>query len=282
MKKILITGTNSFVGNSFTKWLERYPNTYKVETISLRDGSWVNKQLSEYDVILHVAGIAHVSSNPKMEELYKKVNTDLTIQLAKKAKAEGVKQIVFMSSIKVYGDKAIAIDKETIENPTDYYGKSKLKAEEGLRPLNDSKFKVAIIRSPMIYGKYSKGNYPKLAKLAMKLPIFPDIDNQRSMIHIDNLCELIRLIIDNKDCGIFYPQNEEYVKTSELVKLIAEVHGKKIRLTKMFNPFIKILIDKINVLNKVFGNLFYKKELSDYKINYRIRNLRESIELTEK
>ena len=69
-------------------------------------------------------------------------------------------------------------------------------------------------------------------KLAQKLPVFPDIDNQRSMLHIDNLCEFIRLMIDNEESGLFFPQNREYVKTSEMVKLIAEVHGKKISTYK--------------------------------------------------
>ena len=117
----------------------------------------------------------------------------------------------------------------------------------------------------MIYGKGCKGNYPKLVKAALKLPIFPDIDNERSMLHIDNLCEFVRLIIDNEESGIFFPQNKEYVKTSEMVKVIAETHGKKIRLTKAFNPILKLLAYKVGLINKVFGNLVYEKSMSEYK-----------------
>jgi len=284
MKKILITGKNSYIGTSFKNWLEKYPNQYDVECISLRDGSWKEKDFSKYDVVFHVAGIAHVSSDPKMEDLYYKVNRDLTIEIAEKAKAEGVKQFVFMSSIIVYGDSSSSkriIDRNTVPAPSNFYGSSKLQAEEGIKHLESDDFKIAVIRPPMIYGKGSKGNYPKLANLAKKIPVFPDIDNERSMLHIDNLNEFLKIIIDNKESGLFFPQNTEYVKTSEMVKLIAEIHGKKIKMTKLFNLILRLMFG-IEVVNKVFGNLVYEKSMSEYnKANYRIRSFRESIELTE-
>ena len=133
----------------------------------------------------------------------------------------------------------------------------------------------------MIYGKGSKGNYPRLSKAAQKLPIFPDYENKRSMLHIDNLCEFIKVMIDNEETGLYFPQNKEYVNTSELVRLIAEVHGKKIWVTKLFNPVLRLMFG-IGIVNKVFGNLVYEKSMSDYNTaNYRIRDFRESIELTE-
>lgn len=284
MKRILITGKNSYVGTSLENWLSKYPNDYMIDTISLKDKSWKEKEFSSYDVIFHVAGIAHVSRDPKMEDLYYKVNRDLTIETATKAKAEGVKQFIFMSSIIVYGDstKEIkVIDRNTIPKPSNFYGNSKLQAEQGIKPLEDDNFKVVIIRPPMIYGKGSKGNYPKLAKAARILPIFPDIDNQRSMLHIDNLCEFIKLMIDNEESGLFFPQNKEYVKTSEMVRLIAEVHGKRIRLVKIFNPILKIMSGRIGIMDKVFGNFIYDSNISNYKDGYRIRTLKESIIETE-
>jgi len=285
MKKILITGTNSYVGTSLVKWLKNNPDKYFVDTISLRHASWKEKDISNYDVILHVAGIAHVSSDPNMEESYYKVNRDLTIEVAEKAKKDGVKQFIFMSSIIVYGDSSCqkrVIDNNTVPTPSSFYGNSKLQAEQGIRRLVSSKFKVVIIRPPMIYGKGSKGNYPKLSNAARTLPIFPDIDNRRSMLHIDNLCEFIRIMIDHEENGVFFPQNNEYVKTSEMVKLIADVHGKRIKLTKLFNPLIKLLGIKSGLINKVFGNLYYDMTMSEYKQNYRVRDLKESIVLTEK
>lgn len=284
MKKILITGKNSYVGNSFEKWLRNYPGEYEVEKISLRDGSWKDEDFSGYDSLLHVAGIAHVSTDPNMEELYYQVNRDLTIEVAKKAKAEGVKQFIFMSSIIVYGDgrkDRKVIDENTVPTPSNFYGRSKLEAEEGIKPLGSDDFKIAIIRPPMIYGKGSKGNYPKLAKAAQTLPIFPDIDNQRSMLHIDNLSEFLRLIIDNEENGLFFPQNIEYVKTSEMVRIIAEVYGKKIRLVKIFNPVINMMSGRVSIVNKAFGNLIYDQRISRYKKKYTIRDLKNSIEATE-
>lgn len=283
MKKILITGANSYIGTSFEKWVDQWPDRYSVDTVDTKDGSWREKDFSQYDVVFHVAGIAHVSSDPKMEDLYYKVNRDLTIEAAEKAKAEGVKQFIFMSSIIVYGDSSSnkrVITRETIPTPSNFYGNSKLQAEQGITPLESDAFKIVILRPPMIYGRGSKGNYPKLAKIAAKLPMFPDIDNERSMLHIDNLCEFIKVMIDNEESGLFFPQNKEYVKTSEMVRLIAEVHGKRVKLTKVFNPVIKMMFG-VDVVDKVFGNLIYEQSMSRYRVNYQIRDLRESIMATE-
>lgn len=284
MKKILITGVNSYVGNSFEKWLQSYPEQYETDKISLKDGTWRSQSFDKYDVILHVAGIAHVSRDPKMEEKYYQVNRDLTIEVAEKAKQDGIKQFIFMSSIIVYGENIEnngVINANTKPNPSNFYGNSKLQAEQGIKQLETNNFKIAIIRPPMIYGKDSKGNYPKLAKAATKLPIFPNIDNQRSMLHIDNLSEFLRLMIDNQESGLFFPQNKEYVKTSELVKTIAEVHGKKIKLTRLFNPILKLMKKRVGIVNKVFGDLVYEKSMSKYKKSYCYNNLYESIKATE-
>lgn len=286
MKQVLITGKDSYIGTSLEKWLLKEPEKYKVDTIDMKDKTWKKKDFSKYDVVFHVAGIAHVSSNPKMEGLYYRINRDLAIETAKKAKKDGVNQFIFMSSIIVYGDisnKNGVIDINTFPQPSNFYGKSKLQAEDGIRELDSDNFKIVILRPPMIYGKGSKGNYVKLAKMARSIPIFPNIDNERSMLHIDNLCEFIKLIIVNKESGLFYPQNNEYVNTSEMVSLISEIYGKKIKLTKIFNPIIKFLRLKVGIVNKAFGNLIYEKKMSDYnKGSYQIRTFRESIELTEK
>ncbi|MBN2259280.1 MAG: NAD-dependent epimerase/dehydratase family protein [Clostridiales bacterium] len=284
MKRVRITGKNSYIGTSLENWLMREPSKYKVDTVDMKDGSWKEKDFSQYDIVFHVAGIAHVSSDPKMEDFYYKVNRDLTIETAEKAKAEGVKQFIFMSSIIVYGDSSISkrvIHKNTVPTPSNFYGNSKLQAEEGIKDLETDDFKIVVLRPPMIYGKGSKGNYPRLASMAKKIPMFPDIDNERSMLHIDNLCEFIKVMIDYEETGLYFPQNKEYVKTSELVRIIAEVHGNKIWMTKLFNPVLRLMFG-IGIVNKVFGNLVYEKSMSDYdKANYRIRTFRESIKLTE-
>ena len=285
MKRILITGADSYIGTSVEKWLERYPDRYQVDTVDMRTDSWKEKGFSPYDVVFHVAGIAHVSTDPKQEDLYYRVNRNLAVETAEKAKKDGVRQFIFMSSIIVYGDSTAGqsiIDQNTAPSPGNFYGDSKLQAEKGLRALQGDSFRVVILRPPMIYGKGSKGNYPKLAKAAQRLPIFPDFDNQRSMLHIDNLCEFIRLMVENEESGLFFPQNREYVKTSEMVRLIAEAHGKRIKLVKTFNPIIRGMLGRVGIVKKVFGNLVYQKEMSEYKEEYRMRDLEESIQLTER
>lgn len=284
MKRVLITGANSYIGTNVERWLLREPDKYHVDTLDLKDPSWKNYDFSPYDVVFHVAGIAHVSRNPKLKDLYYSVNRDLAIETAKKAKDDGVKQFIFMSSIIVYGDSSSSkrvITKDTVPTPSNFYGDSKLQAEQGIRALESESFKVVILRPPMIYGKGCKGNYPKLAKLALKLPFFPDIYNERSMLYIDNLCEFIRLMIDNEESGIFFPQNKEYVKTSEMVRLIAEAHGKKIKLVKLFNIPIKLLGFIFKFVNKVFGNMVYELSMSEYKDDYQIVDLVTSIKLAK-
>lgn len=286
MKKILITGANSFIGTSFERWCQKYPERYSIDTVDMRDDSWKEFSFSWYDVVFHVAGIAHVSTNPKMEDLYYKVNRDLAIATAEKAKADGVKQFIFMSSIIVYGQSSKInlekiITKDTIPQPKSFYGKSKLQAEEGIVPLQCENFNIVILRPPMIYGAGAKGNYMKLAKLARKSPLFPNIENKRSMLYIDNLCEFIRLVVDNQESGLFFPQNSEYVRTKDIVRLISEAHGRQIRFTKLFNPVLNLIGRIDGPVNKAFGSLVYDKAMSEYKENYRTSNFIQSIKATE-
>ena len=287
MKRILITGAGSYIGTSFDRYLkEKYPGQYEVDTVDMVDGSWRKKSFSGYDSVFHVAGIAH-SDNGKISEekakLYYSVNTELTIETAKKAKQDSVKQFIFMSSAIVYGESAPIgkqkiITKDTPVSPANCYGDSKVQAENGIRPLNDDDFKAVILRPPMIYGKGSKGNYPTLSKFAQKLPVFPYVKNERSMLYIENLCEFVRLMVENEECGTFFPQNSEYSNTSEMVKMIAEAHGKGIR---GFTWALKLLSHFTGVVNKAFGNLSYEMEMSNYNSDYRIASLAESIECTE-
>lgn len=289
MKRILITGAGSFIGQSFENWMLQRKDEYEIDTVDMTDASWREKDFSSYDTVFHVAGIAHADVGKVTDEeqaLYYKVNTDLTVETALKAKNDGVKQFIFMSSIIVYGDsgniyETKVITRETKPSPANFYGDSKLKAEEGLQKLQSDLFKIAIIRPPMIYGKGSKGNYPTLAKFASKSPIFPDINNQRSMLYIDNLCEFVRLICKNNDSGIFCPQNSVYVRTSDMVSMIARAHNKKIRLTKIFNPLLRLAGHFSGIVNKAFGNMVYDMSMSDYHENYRVVDFKTSIFDTE-
>lgn len=290
MKKILITGANSYIGTSFEKYIyENYRDGYQIDTLDMIDPNWKEYDFSGYDSIFHVAGIAHVdvgNVSKETEKLYYQVNCDLAYETALKAKKSKVKQFIYMSSIIVYGEsapygKTKIITKDTKPEPANFYGDSKLQAEIKLSPLQDDSFNLVIIRPPMIYGKGSKGNYPMLSKLAKKLPVFPKINNQRSVLYVENLCEFVRLVISNNDQGIYYPQNSEYASTTVIVKTI----NPEIRISGILNPGVFIsskIPGKISGLcNKAFGNLVYEKSMSQYSENYCRFDLRKSIEKTE-
>ena len=280
-KKVLITGAGSYIGESFTAYAAKNYPALHIDAIDMIDGSWREKDFSFYDIVYHVAGIAHAdvgNVSEETKEKYYKVNTDLAVEVAKKCKSEGVKEFIFMSSMIVYGDSAPfgvkkVVDEHTVPHPANFYGDSKLQADVAVRDLADDKFKVSVLRPPMIYGRGSKGNYPTLAKLAKKLPVFPDVDNERSMLHIDNLCEFlcqIMLVKEVKENAVvLIPQNAEWTKTSEMVREIGEVCGKKVGIVGILNPAVWLgskLPGKIGgLVNKAFGNSCYAREVSVYE-----------------
>ncbi|WP_394188563.1 NAD-dependent epimerase/dehydratase family protein [Paenisporosarcina quisquiliarum] len=264
MKKILITGKNSYVGNSLAKWLDRYPDSYSIALISLRDNSWKEKDFSFYDVVFHVSAVVHQKEKPVMKELYFKVNSDLPVEVASKAKEAGVSQFIFMSTMAVYGEEGklgqeVVINRDTLVDPKTFYGVSKLEAEAELNKLNDASFRVVVLRPPMVYGPNCPGNYARLEKLAINLPVFPLIDNKRSMLHIDKLCQFVKEYIDEDAEGLYFPQDDEYVNTSLRVKELAEANGKTLHLSKTIGIVIKLIGKRVNLINKVFGNLIYEK-----------------------
>lgn len=276
MKSILITGVNSYIGNQFEMWVNEKNIQYEIYKISVKDDDWRTQDWTGFDVILHVAGIAHNSDNSKMEDLYYKVNRDLTTEIGKKAKKAGIPLFINMSSIIVFGTEIEEINKQSKTNPDNFYGESKLQAENNLNLLVDKNFSVAHIRPPMVYGSNSKGNFPLLVKIAKKTFIFPKYKNQRSMIYIKNLTEFIRLVIDNNISGYLHPQNSAYISTSNLVKLISLELGHHILEIKLLNPIIK-WSTKYTIPNKVFGNLYYTQDMDDGNFKYQIFSLEDSI-----
>lgn len=289
MKRILITGSGSYIGSHVKAYLEQWPECYQVETVTLRTGDWRQRSFAGFDAVLHAAGIVHQpksKDDPSQAELYDRVNHRLAVEVAEKAKREGVGQFLFLSTEAVYGihapvGKIITITKDTPLHPADNYGISKAKAEEGVADLRDDTFKVVILRPPMIYGKGCKGNYLTLSKLAKKLPAFPLIENQRSMLYIDNLCEFIRLLVEDEADGLFCPQNKEYVSTSDMVNRIAHLNGRGILMVRGFGWALKLLRPMTGMVDKAFGSLCYDRSLSDYPKNYCVKSFDESIAETE-
>lgn len=294
MKRVLITGANSYIGTNFEKWISANGIDFITETIDMVGKEWKDRSFKGFDSVFHVAGIAHADVGKVSEEqkaLYYRVNTDLAIECAKKAKDDGVNQFVYMSSIIVYGEckgigETYVIDRNTPVSPANFYGDSKVKAERGLKELQNDYFHVAILRPPMIYGKNAKGNYRLLAKLARRCPFFPKIKNQRSMLYIENLCKFVSLVISNNESGTFFPQNKQYVCTSEMVQQIARAHGKNIQLVSFLNPVLYFLGKKKvgigSLINKAFGNMVYVQEMSIYSEDYNDYSYEESIFFTER
>lgn len=287
MKRVLITGINSYIGTSFENWISKWPDKYRVDSIDVRNDAWKEKSFQGYDVVFHLAAIVHVKEYDI--DKYFRVNRDLALEIALKAKQEGIKQFVFLSTMGVYGTETGHITKDTEPKPKTPYAKSKYEAEKLLNELNDTEFKVAVLRPPIVYGKDCRGNYPRLASMALKLPFFPDIKNERSMIYIDNLSEFVRLIIDNCAGGLYFPQNRDYVNTTELVTTIAKAHGKVLKTTKFFNFGVNLGLNFSKTFRKVFGSFVYDKEvpggpgtlINGEKLDYETISFEESIIQTE-
>jgi len=277
MKRVLITGANSYIGTNVERWLLKEPEKYHVETLDMKDPNWVNFDFSKFDVVFHVAGIAHSTPKKSEKDLYYRVNTQLTIETAKIAKEAGVKQFIFMSSMIVYSSKERVITKDTKPNPDNFYGDSKLQAEIGLNKLSDKTFKIVVLRPPMIYGPNSKGNFPRLMSFARKSFIFPNFKNKRSMLYIDNLSNSIKYLIDNEVEGLFFPQNSEYMCTSEIVRMSAKLINKRIWFTRIFNPIIYLTRGLISVVNKMFSDSYYDVNMSEELIKLNIVTNSDSI-----
>ena len=281
MKRILITGAGSYVGESVRKYMLSTSSEFQIDAVDTMGDNWKKADYSQYDVVFHVAGIAHVNADPKMEALYYKVNRDLTIEVAKHAKAAGVKQFIFMSSQIVFHEsqslKTEVLTAQTKENPNGFYGDSKLQAELGIKPLEDENFKVCILRPCMIYGPNAKGNFPRLAKLACKTPIFPCWHNKRSMLYIDNLAEFVKQAVLRELSGTYYPQNRELADTVEIIRFFAKAAGHRIWITKLLNPFVWLGSFVLQPINKMFATYYYDPEMSKMDFDYQLVSFEESL-----
>ena len=279
MKKILITGANSYIGTSFEKYIaDNFGNDYQVDTLDMIGDAWRKADFSGYDSIFHVAGIAHQKETKENSHLYYEVNCDLAVETAQKAKADGIGHFVFLSSMSVYGMETGVITAQTEPDPKSNYGRSKLMAEQRISPLAADDFTVCIMRPPMVYGKDCKGNFAKIKKLVEKLPIFPRVSNERSMIYIDNLSAFVHECIVQKRGGVCLPQNDEYVSTVDLAKEISKVLNKKMFFDPLTGLAVKILRHFHPTFKKAFGSLTYVKDVSaKYSVVSNEESIRRSV-----
>ena len=268
-KIILITGKNGYVGKQLNDYSKAQGNV--VERINVKENQWKELDFSKYNVVIHLAAIVH-NNNPNATMLdYMNVNYHLTKELAEKAKNEGVNQFLFFSTMSVFGlegevDKQVIINNNTKKKPTTSYGISKLHAEEALYDIQSKEFKVAILRPPMIYGESAPGNFSKLIKLSRILPCYPRIENQRSSIYIENLKIYINELIKNESSGIFHPQNNYYLNTNHAIFEMRRIQDKKFLSIKLPSSLLK-LFRKMSILNKLYGNLVYSRNIDEVNYN---------------
>lgn len=268
--KILISGKDSYIGDHIADWLLKSTiENFEVDFLDVRDANWENCDFHGYDAVVHVAGIVH-RKDITDTSIYTRVNTELPVRVAYKAKKSGVRQFVFFSTMAVYGIgkklKENYIKSDSPANPIDPYGESKYNAEIELSKLVDNDFTLSIVRPPNVYGKGCKGGYiTGYASIVARLPVIPYAyaNVKQSVLYIDNLCELIRLLLVNRDGGVFLPQDDKAVSAVELMDTIGKsigMHRKKSKLAGMCARILSFL----PVAIKGFGGVAYTQTASKY------------------
>ncbi len=277
--KLLITGASGFVGSYF---VENYKDKYEIKTFSFRKDNINTLDCTDIDIVFHLSALVHQMGGANKEK-YERVNVAQTLELAKKAKKSGLKNFVFMSTVKVYGEETDITYSENSEcSPQDEYGKSKLKSELELQKLEDKNFKVSIIRTPIVYGYGVKANIKSLVNLVNKVSILPfgKIKNKRSMVYIGNLCHLVDEVISQNKSGIFLASDDEHLNTSRLIELIAKNLDKKVYLIKI--PFFESLLKlvKPSFHKRLYGSLEVDNSITKEKLNLKNRySVEEGIKL---
>jgi len=266
--QLAVTGSTGFVGKRFIAYDK--PGC-RFLPLSLREQPVAALKLEGIDAVVHLAGKAH-QMTPIDDQVYYDVNYELTRQLADRAKQEGVRQFVYISSTKVYGDDIqVVLNEQSACIPTDAYGASKLKAEQYLQSIGSPSFKVAIVRPPLVYGPEVKGNMIRLLQLAAKaypLP-FGRSGNARSMVFVDNLVELIHTIIAQQAEGVFIAGDREPVATDALIVMMRKYLGNRKGLVSMPAPLRTLLRKfKPGLYTRLFGSFVVENANTNRKLGF--------------
>lgn len=277
--RVLIIGEHSYIGNAFLNYITSQKtikevsgeekkwdsqNNWIIDKVGASNGQWREKDFSGYDAVLHVAALVHKKESKYGKEQYEKVNYKQVIEAAKKAKKAKVGQFIFLSTMAVYGEYVSRVTEKTPLFPTSYYGKSKLKAEKKLETMKSDLFHITIVRPPMVYGENCPGNYTRLKRLAYYMPVFPNIQNKRSMISIKRLCKCLKLVIERQIDGVICPRDRNPMQTTKLYVRMRKEIGKRTWTVSLGSRVIKIGCNKISILKKLFGDCYYdfqEKEL---------------------
>ncbi len=257
MKRILITGKGSYIGTHLLQYLETFPEDYAVTEVPTQPFDDA-VDFHGADAIVHVAAIVHRKETKETLPMYDAVNRALAVRIAEKAKREGVRHFVLLSSMSVYGMDTGVITRDTVPHPNTAYGRSKLAAERGVAALADDGFRVTVLRPPTVYGPGAKGNPARLFRLSRRLPFCPDLENRRSMVSIDTLCERIGSYLDAPRSGVVFPQEPAPIATKTLLAEAMRAQGRRVQYTKLFNPAIRVFRACSRVGRKAFGDLVYE------------------------
>lgn len=243
---VLITGASGFVGRHMQKYLEE--EKHEVRSLSLRSEGWQQQTFFDAEVVIHLAGKAHDTSNTSSDAEYFKVNRDLTIELFNSFLESHSRDFFYFSSVKAAADTVDgALTEDMEEEPFTPYGKSKLEAEKYiLSQTIPAGKRVFIIRPCMMHGPENKGNLNLLYKVVEKAIPWPlaAFQNQRSFLSIDNLNYIIRRLIEDENIksGVYNVADDESLSTNELVSLISKTLNRKPRLWHIPPGLIKAVV----------------------------------------
>ena len=275
---IAITGANGFIGNNlFNFFIKNNINAIKLSREKNSNGKFTNNfffgtknnhKLENIDTVIHCAARVHKFRENKYiaEDLYKESNVFCTKKLAEEAIKKGVKKFIFLSSIKVNGEKTTEshlFNEKSKENPQDIYAKTKLEAEKVLLSLQENnQLKVIIIRPPLVYGPGVGANFRSMMwAINKEIPLpFKKNKNKRSFIFIDNLIAFIYecCINDSFKNQIFTISDNNDLSTSELIKKInfyMKKDGKQFCINKKVIKLFLKLFNKEKTYDKLFNSL---------------------------
>ncbi len=267
MTRVLLIGAKSFVGSNYIS----ASINKDVAEVSLYQHRPEDIDFSHYEVVIHLVAIVHQSKKIDEHEYYR-VNRDVCLAVATRAKKAGVRQFIFLSTVKVYGEflaDSAPWNEDSVCFPDDPYGKSKYEAELGLRQIEDDNFTVSIIRTPLVYGAGVRANMLNLIRLVDKFPALPlaRIDNRRSFTSAENLAAFIDRIIEKRASGIFIAMDEKPLSTTALVELVAQALGKKVLLFKIPDVLVKI---GTQLVPRIFDRLFGSFDIDNSKTLRRL------------
>ena len=245
--------------------LDNHFNHYVVGNINA-DTQW-QLALKKADIVIHLAARVHVMQETHANPLqaFREINTQGTLNLARQAVKAGVKRFIYLSTIKVNGERTEKhpFQADDQAEPQDSYAISKYEAEQQLITLSkQTGLEVVIIRPPLVYGPGVKGNFSRLIKLvdtSIPLPL-AGIKNARSLVSIQNLCSFIRVCLNHPRAAgeVFLISDGQDLSTTDLFKLIASAMGKKSRLFYLPEGFVRFaahLLGRDAEFERLFGSL---------------------------